>query len=74
MNEKQFYYMIMAMERYGGSFVVALADCFRKADAVNFAKLMHAFPEYMKEYSQKGEMLSRKQEKPDEITLSPWES
>ena len=42
--------MVLAMERYGGGFVQALAECFMKADRINQAKLEAAFPEYVKEY------------------------
>jgi hypothetical protein len=42
--------MITAMRIYGGSFVCALADCFAKADANNFSRLLLAFPEYVKQY------------------------
>lgn len=43
---------IEAMEKYGGSFVVALAGAARRADANNLAKLKAAFPEYWDQYSQ----------------------
>lgn len=43
--------MIEAMERYGGSFVQALAQCLWRADANNYQRLEEAFPEYFKEYS-----------------------
>ncbi len=38
------------MEKYGGSFVKALAICFRHADSINFKILKNAFPDYWKEY------------------------
>jgi len=44
--------VIEAMEQYGGSFVVALAQCFRRADQHNMIKLKHAFPEYWNQYSE----------------------
>ena len=44
--------VIEAMEKYGGSFVVALAQAFRRADLTNFAKLKAAFPEYWKQYEE----------------------
>lgn len=40
------------MERYGGSFVKALAACFYRADPNNKEKLKIAFPEYWKQYSE----------------------
>lgn len=42
--------MVEAMETYGGSFVKALAQCFRRADSVNRARLFLAFPEYCQKY------------------------
>ena len=44
------YKMIENMERYGGSFVVALAECLTRADRYNYRKLIDAFPEYVAEY------------------------
>lgn len=38
------------MERFGGSFVKALAGAFYRADRENFLKLKDAFPEYWDEY------------------------
>ena len=38
------------MEKYGGSFVKALAQCVRKADPINLMKLREAFPHYFNEY------------------------
>lgn len=43
--------MIAAMERYGGSFVKALAECFLRADRENYIRLCEAFPEYVTEYT-----------------------
>lgn len=40
------------MGKYEGSFVKALAECFRKADNQNFQKLKETFPEYWKNYSE----------------------
>lgn len=41
-----------AMEKYGGSFVCALAKAARAADHVNLAKIKKAFPEYWKHYEE----------------------
>jgi len=49
MNDEQFK-VVENMLKYGGSFVKALAECFLRADPVNFAKLTIAFPEYWKQY------------------------
>lgn len=42
--------MIQAMEKYGGSFVQALAQCFRHADYQNYRKLCYAFKDYCDQY------------------------
>ena len=42
--------VIDAMETYGGSFVKDLAECFRRADPQNFAKLAATFSEYWEQY------------------------
>ena len=38
------------MDRYGGSFVVALSECFMRADFDNLIKLSETFPEYVSKY------------------------
>lgn len=47
------------MELTGGSFVRALAAAMYRADAPNRAKLVAAFPEYLREYSARA-LLERK--------------
>lgn len=42
--------VVEAMEKYGGSFVKALAECFRCADPVNFQRLRATFPDYWSQY------------------------
>ena len=44
--------MVDAMHRYGGSFVIALAECFIRADAHNLDRLYQAFPEIVARYIQ----------------------
>jgi len=44
--------VVETMSKYGGSFVQALAECFRRADAQNFIKLQKAFQEYWDEYAE----------------------
>lgn len=44
--------IIEAMETYGGSFVKALAECFRRADHQNFIKLKTTFSEYWQQYTE----------------------
>ncbi len=41
-----------AMERFGGGFVQALAVAWRKADALNHAKLHRAFGHYYRQYQE----------------------
>ena len=43
-------YIVEAMDKYGGSFVKALAECFRRADRDNFIKLKNTFSEYWEQY------------------------
>jgi hypothetical protein len=45
------YKVVENMEKYGGSFVQALAVCFRRADRTNFHKLKTTFKDYWEEYS-----------------------
>ena len=42
--------MIETMEKYGGSFVKALANAMRHADANNYSKLVSSFSNYVSEY------------------------
>ena len=42
--------VVEMMEKFGGSFVKALAVAFLRSDHVNFQKLKEAFPEYWEEY------------------------
>lgn len=50
-SEGEKFEMLEAMRKYGGNFVVALSECFAKADHLNTRRLYEAFPEYVKEYS-----------------------
>lgn len=43
--------VIEAMEKYGGSFVAALALAARRADADNLAKIKATWPEYWQQYA-----------------------
>ena len=63
MNNDEKYIMIQNMQKYGGSFVVALSECFAKADHVNFAKLSRAFPEYVEKYRNFGKSNNEKDNK-----------
>ena len=55
MNEEE-YNIVKMMERYGGSFVQALAQCFHRADPINFIKLRTTFSKYWEQYE---EMLNK---------------
>lgn len=48
--------MIEEMEKFGGSFVKALSQCLAHADYNNYQKLIHTFPEYVKEYTDRAYM------------------
>ncbi len=50
MNKEQDYKIVKTMEKYGGSFVRALAVCFQRADPINFQKLKSTFSNYWEEY------------------------
>jgi hypothetical protein len=59
MNDEEFKTVEM-MEKYGGSFVKALAECFWRADPINFQKLKSTFIEYWIEYSKKADINNKK--------------
>lgn len=52
MSTEHEYKVVEAMEKYGGSFIQALAECYRRADHINFLKLQIAFPAYWKQYEE----------------------
>lgn len=54
------YWTIEAMAKFGGSFVKALAECARRADRQNLAKIKMTWPDYWKEYEQRGRELEKK--------------
>ena len=47
--------VVTAMQDYGGSFVKALAECFHRADHINFEILKEAFPDYWEQYERVAE-------------------
>ncbi len=51
MTEEE-YKIVECMEKYGGSFVKSLAQCFRHADSDNFKKLVTTFSEYWENYKE----------------------
>lgn len=48
--------VIECMERYGGSFVVALAQAARRADADNLAKIKSTWSDYWKQYTEMADL------------------
>ena len=54
--------ILTAMESHGGSFVQSLAQCCRRAGAINLAKLRAAFPEYWNEYAEVALRVARRRD------------
>ena len=50
MIEDKEYEVIDCMQKYGGSFVKALAECLIRADPINYKKLKDAFTDYFLQY------------------------
>lgn len=46
------YNTIQAMLKYGGSFVVALAQAAQQADTNNLRKIKETWPEYWQQYTE----------------------
>lgn len=51
MNEEDIK-VIEAMQKYGGSFIKALADAAERADQENLAKIKATWPEYWQRYTE----------------------
>ena len=51
MTDQEFR-VLEKMQIYGGDFIKALANCFHKADNINFKKLKDTFSEYWKQYEE----------------------
>ena len=62
-NDARDYWTIEAMEKYGGSFVKALAETARCADPQNLVRIKTAWPEYWTEYEKTGRELEAKYER-----------
>lgn len=54
--------MVKAMKFYGGSFVVALSECFIRADSNNLRKLYDTFPEYVEKYREFAAKMKEREE------------
>ena len=48
--------VVQTMERFGGSFVRALATCCHCADPENLAKIKATWPEYWTEYARMADL------------------
>jgi hypothetical protein len=69
--------VLAAMERYGGSFIQALAVAWRRADDSNRLVLKTAFPAYWAQYADVAEQDSRRELRrrngvPEPPTSIPW--
>jgi len=53
MNERDCW-TVDAMEKYGGSFVKALAELARRADPINLRKIKATWEEYWMQYEKTG--------------------
>ena len=62
MNEEEKSWMGKAMEVYGGGFVRSLMECMGHADSWNFERLVNAFPEIIKQYTEMGQTMKDNEE------------
>lgn len=60
-DTEDFYWMIRAMEVYGGGFINSLANCFQHANSDNTQRLLNAFPDYVKQYAEMGKKMREKE-------------
>ncbi len=58
-NNNRDYWTMGAMEKFGGSFVKALANLARRADPSNLHRIKMAWPEYWSEYEETGKKLEQ---------------
>lgn len=61
MNDED-YFVVEAMEKFGGSFVKALANMCRHADPINLQKIKRAWPEYWEEYTKMAAKIKQRNE------------
>ncbi len=59
--EAEDYWTIVAMRRFGGSFVEALGEAALRADSWNMARLKKAFPDYFHKYAELGATLKKEE-------------
>jgi len=50
MTHEDFYILTETMQRYGGHFCTNLANAIRAADSTNKHRILHAFPEMIRDY------------------------
>lgn len=60
MNEQD-YYTVIAMKRFGGSFVVKLAELAERADENNLQIIKFTWSEYWLDYQEKGKEIKKQQ-------------
>lgn len=53
MTSEEKYAAVRLMQQIGGSFVKALAEAYRRADAQNAARIEGAFPEIFADYAER---------------------
>lgn len=56
------YEIVNAMERFGGSFAVAMAAACRRADEDNLERIKAAFPELWEEYANMARLIRARQQ------------
>ena len=61
MNDRD-NWTVDAMEKYGGGFVKALAQCARQADSNNLLRIKQAWPEYWAQYEEDGKKMESEEE------------
>jgi hypothetical protein len=50
MTSDDFYILTETMQKFGGHFCTKLADAIRAADSTNKHRILHAFPEMIRDY------------------------
>lgn len=61
MLDNRDYWTVRAMEKFGGSFVKALASAAERADHENLEKIKDAWPEYWTDYEVMGSEMEDEQ-------------
>jgi len=61
LDDEDVYWMIRAMERFGGSFVQQLARLLQLADEDNTRRILETWPEYVDKYVDMGHTLKERE-------------